>query len=241
MTKAPRQAKPPPPGEEIIATVRKECGPRTLLAFSTGKDAIAAALALRPHFDEIIPIYYYLVPGLDFVEESLNYYERNLFGGRHIYRLPHPSLYRWLGHGVFQPPHRLPVLEAANLVQFSHTDVHDIVRDHEDCPEAFCANGVRAADSPIRRIAIMRHGAIRKKQGEFLPVWDWNKERLIAAIQTAGLKLPIDYRIWGRTFDGLDARFVVPMKRHLPDDYRKIVDWFPLVEAEVFRFERMLG
>lgn len=76
----------PPPGEEIVAQVRRETGGKTILAFSTGKDSIAAMQAIRDAFDEVIPVYMYLVPGLEFVEESLAYYERVLFGGRRILR-----------------------------------------------------------------------------------------------------------------------------------------------------------
>ena len=49
---------------------------KTLLAFSCGKDAVAAWLAIRDRFDEVIPYYLYLVPHLEFVDESIDYYER---------------------------------------------------------------------------------------------------------------------------------------------------------------------
>ena len=83
-----------PTGEEVIGQVRAACQD-TLLAFSAGKDAIAAWLAIRPHFERVIPYYLYLVPGLEFVEESLAFYER--FFGAKIARLPHSRLYdrRW--------------------------------------------------------------------------------------------------------------------------------------------------
>lgn len=57
-------------GAETIARVREHQS-ETLLAFSTGKDAIAAWLAVRDSFEAVHPYYLYLVPGLEFVEESL--------------------------------------------------------------------------------------------------------------------------------------------------------------------------
>ena len=99
-------------GLETIAEVRKRQS-ETLLAFSTGKDAIAAWLAIREHFDRVHPYYLYLVPGLEFVEESLAYYER--FFGVKIARLPHPSVHRWLNNFTFQPPERCAVIEQARL------------------------------------------------------------------------------------------------------------------------------
>lgn len=232
------KAKGPPPGEQIVQEVASECA-TSLLAFSTGKDSIAAHLAIRDSFERVVPFYLYLVPGLEFVEESLDYYERTLFGGQRILRMPHPSLYRWVNGYVYQPPHRAPVIDAAQMPEFDYRDVHDLIRDEVGAPNALVATGVRAADSPMRRVSIMQHGAILKSKGEYFPVWDWNKARLISEISAAGVKLPIDYRVFGRTFDGLDARFLIPMKKHMPRDYQRVLEWFPLAEADVFRAERM--
>ena len=93
-------------GADTIREVRAQQS-ETLLAFSTGKDAVAAWLAIREHFDAVHPYYLYIVPGLEFVDESLDYYER--FFGVRIARLPHPSLHRMLNNFVFQPPERCAV------------------------------------------------------------------------------------------------------------------------------------
>lgn len=91
----------------------------------------------------------------------------------------------------------------------------------------------------MRRVSIMQHGAISRNKGEYFPVWDWKKARLVEEITRAGVKLPVDYKVWGRSFDGLDARFLIPMKKHFPRDYARVLEWFPLAEADVFRAERM--
>jgi tRNA(Ile)-lysidine synthase TilS/MesJ len=71
-------------GNELIAEYKRRYGDKTLLAFSRGKDSIAVALALRDKI-EVVPFHYDDLPGLEFVEESLAYYEKHLFG-RHILR-----------------------------------------------------------------------------------------------------------------------------------------------------------
>lgn len=237
----PEQANRPAPSPEIIAQVRKEFGPKTFLAFSGGKDSIACQIAMRGHFDEIIPFYFYLVPDLEFIEESLAYYERTLFGGRRIIRLPHPSLYRWLSSGIYQPPHHAPVLDAAQLVNFEYKDLHDALRLELDCPRALVATGVRAADSQMRHISMMRNGVIMRDKGEYFPVWDWKKADMVREFTKHKIKLSREYQIFGRSFDGLDARFMIPMREHFPDDYKRVLEWFPLVEADIFRFEKMRG
>lgn len=223
-------------GIETIAKVRLSQS-NTMLAFSTGKDAIAAWLALRDKFQKVYAYYLYLVPGLEFVNESLEYYEK--FFGEKIIRLPHPSLHRWLNTYTFQPPERVAVINQAGLPFHDYKDIRNvIIEDYGLDKNMLVADGVRAADSPMRRIAIKTHGPISINQGRYHPIWDWVKSDLGECFKKSGVKLPIDYQLFGRSFDGLDLRFLLPLKKHRPKDYMKILEWFPLADLEVFRWER---
>ena len=51
--------------------------------------------------------------------------------------------------------------------------------------------------------------------------------------------LPIDYDLFGRTFDGLDYRFIKPISENLPDDFELIRRWFPGVDLEMMRYEHL--
>lgn len=222
-------------GRETIAAIRAKHS-RTLLAFSRGKDAIAAWLAIRDAFEEVIPYCLFTVPGLEFEEESLDYYER--FFGTKIVRLPHPSMYRYLTAFVFQPPERCLVIEQSEICEYDYKDVLDMVCSHRKIEDKIlAADGVRAADSPMRRLAIMTHGPISWANRRYHPVWDWKKDDLLKAFRKSGVKLPIDYDLFGRTFDGLDLRFLLPLKKNRPRDYQRVLDWYPLAELEVFRWE----
>ena len=89
----------------------------------------------------------------------------------------------------------------------------------------------------MRRIGLTTHGCINHSQKRFYPVYDWKKADLLREIDNAGVKLPVDYRMFGRTFDGLDYRFLAPIKEHYPEDYQKILSWFPLADLEIRRRE----
>lgn len=220
-------------GEQVIQAIRAQTD-TILLAFSCGKDSIAAWLACRPHFRRIVPYYMYFVPGLEFVEDSLRYYE-DFFGTR-IIRVPSPSLHRMLNNFIFQPPERCSVIEQLRLEDFEFLDMQDSIRDHYNLgPECFVASGVRAVDSPIRMLALRRYGAISEAKKQFFPVWDWRKARLLDALTEAKIQLPVDYRLFGRSFDGVDYRFLEPIRRHFPRDYERILDWYPLADAEIAR------
>lgn len=220
---------------ELCEKMASECD-TAILAFSTGKDSIAAWLQMRKYFKKIVPYYCYVVPELGFVERSLKYYED--FFDCHIYRLPHRSLYRFLRGMVFQPPEHVTKIEALDLPgeEYDDTMIGEIIRDCAKLPDgAYTGTGVRAADSPMRMLAMKTHGAINRNGKRFYPVYDWKKDDLLKAFEESGVKLPVDYKLFGRTFDGLDYRFLKPIKEHFPEDYERILAWYPLAELELFR------
>ena len=223
---------------ELCEKMAAECD-TAILAFSTGKDSIAAWLQMRKYFKRIIPYYCYIAPELEFVEDSLSYYED--FFGCHIYRLPHRSFFRFLRNSMFQPPYRVPIIEKAQLAddeEYNDDTIGQIIRACEKLPDAaYVGTGVRMADSPYRRIAIKTHGAINHNAKRFFPVYDWVKADMLKAFDEAGVKLPVDYKIFGRTFDGLDYRFIEPMRKHFPRDYAKLLDWYPFIDLDIARHD----
>jgi len=223
------------PGVRPSADIRAElAGKPVLLAFSCGKDAIASWLALRDAGVDVVPYYLYYLPGLRFIEDSLAGFE-GIFGQR-IARYPHPSLYRWLNNLVFQPPERCAVIEAARLPSPTYEQVVSLIReDHSLTPDTWVADGVRAADSIVRRTSIKTHGPMKPSNRKVSVIWDWQKAEVLTAIAAAGIALPPDYEWFGRSFDGIDYRFLEPLSRFAPEDYRRVLEWFPLAELELVR------
>lgn len=222
-------------GPDTITMMKEVIGDQPImLSFSNGKDSLALWLALRPHF-QIIPFYMYLVPDLSFVEASLSYYEA--YFGCHILRLPHPSLYRMLNNFTFQPPDRVAYIRACNLPNFSYDDLSALIANQYGLEEAWTATGIRAADSPNRRSSINSHGPVNWTRRYFYPIWDMRIDPLIALLEQNEVKLPVDYRLFGRSFDGIDHRFLSVIKREYPADYAKIIEWFPLAEVELKRYQ----
>lgn len=213
---------------------REQHGTRHLIAFSRGKDAVAAYLVARERGLELVPFHMYIVPDLEFIAESLDYYERAL--GVRIINIPHPSLFRMLDACVFQPPEHVQIIDRIDPCERPYTEVYGALRRSEGLPDtALTASGVRACDSLVRRISFRRSGHIRPKSQTFYPVWNFNKAATLSVIARAGIDLAIDYELFGRSFDGIDHRFLAPLKRHRPRDYARILEWFPLADLELFR------
>jgi len=231
-------------GKRLVAEYRRQYGNRTVIAFSRGKDSIATALWLRSVGMEVVPVHYDMVPGLPFIDESIAYYERTLFG-RRILRFPHPSCYHFLNSTLYQTPGTAQVIEAANLVnpvaQSWYRDINGWCCDVEGIDdEVLTANGMRARDSPARWVSFKRHGAIRIGAGVWCPIWQYRKQDVVGAIERSTISLPVDYDLFGRTFDGLDARFLVPLKRNCPEDWQALLAWYPLAVMVIWKYERFI-
>ncbi|MCL2089859.1 MAG: hypothetical protein FWH11_01310 [Micrococcales bacterium] len=229
----PTVIKGQPTSAEVRARLAGEGRP-VLVAFSTGKDALAAELALRDSGVETRLAYLYLVPGLRFVEQTLSEQEDAL--GKPIARYPHPSLWRWLNNLVFQPPERCAVIEAARMPTVGYDEMWGLVKQDMGLPDdTWVADGVRASDSIVRRASFVRHGVMKHEKRKVSPVADWLKSEVVARVDQAGIRLPVDYEWFGRSFDGIDHRFLEPLSRFAPDDFQRVLDWFPLADMQLFR------
>lgn len=229
----PTVIKGQPTSKEVLQTLADLNEP-VALSFSCGKDSIAAWLAMREYGIEIVPVYFWLVPDLKFIDDELAYFE-DFFGTR-IYRYPNPSFFRLINHFVHQPPERLRFIEAANLPTPDYQQTWEVILDELGLdPKTWKADGVRAADSLNRRTSFVKHGVMKENLRKVSPIADWLKGEVMECIEKAGVKLPIDYEIFGRSFDGIDYRFTEPMRRHLPEDYERLREWFPLMVGEFIR------
>lgn len=222
---------------EAIAYVADQTSD-VILSFSGGKDSLAAWLNLRevaPALN-ITPIYHYMVPRLAFVERYLDYVEGRM--GVRILRLPHPRLTYWLRHASYQPP------KAADQIldlTFPFRDYGDFIARailEYDLPQnTWVAVGTTQNDSANRRLTFRKHGMVREAERKLFPIGDFTKTQIIDIIRRHGLKLSPDYRIWRRSFDGLDWFFLEGVRRHYPEDYERILDFFPMLKLEQKRYE----
>lgn len=224
------------PSAELRAQLAAEGRP-ILLAFSRGKDSLAAWLACLDAGIQVVPYHLYLVPGLSFVEASLRDAEA-FFGVPRIAQYPHPSLYRVLQGLVCQPAERARHIEAANLPVPDYIELNTLVRQDLGLAEdTWVVDGVRAVDSPMRRTAMKVHGPVKQNGLQQKIVWDWRKQHVLAAIDAAGAKLPVDYEMFKRSFDGWDDRFLREIRKRFPEDYRRCLEWLPFAELDALRRE----
>lgn len=225
-----------PTSAEVRAKLAAEGHP-VCLAFSCGKDSLAAWIALRDSGVTVVPAYMYYIPGLQFIEDQIRAYEDH-FQVR-IRQYPHPVLFQWLARAAFQTPERLPTLAAADVPEPSYGDMWDLIRGDLGLEGAWLADGVRAGDSIDRRTSLIKHGVMKPQKRKVSVIADWLKGKVMGTIEADKAPLSDDYKVFGRSFDGLDARFTAPLKRAYPADYERLREWFPLTDVDHLRWERL--
>lgn len=227
-----------PAGTELFDIIRRENGSKIIMSFSLGKDSIAAWIALQDYFD-ITPCFQYFVPGLEFEEEALAYFEKK-FKTR-IIRLPHMGVFVRLNDYIYQSPERCRYIDAARLPDHTFEDIRKWICGTAGLKEdTYYATGVRAHDNPMRRTAIRKHGPITRKDHKFHAIWDWSLADVIESLKTTDTKLPKSYRVFGSSFDNLAPRYMIPLRQHYPKDYQKLLEWYPQADLVCFRYDMAL-
>jgi hypothetical protein len=223
-------------GPALYEEARRLAGDRLILAFSRGKDSIATWLELRDYF-EIVPYYCYLVPGgLSYERESLAYYED--FFQTKIHRFLQPIFWHNLNGTLFQPPQRLGTIIGCGVPDYDYFDLVQGLGQWVGIERPFVAFGYRAEDSLRRRLLIEREGPLGSENYRyFWPLWDWTLERVATRLKAAGVKLPVDYHVFGWTLTATDYQYSHALRDHFPEDWEKLKFWYPLIEAEMFRHE----
>lgn len=213
----------------------QETGDTACVALSLGKDSLACWLKLRRFFKRVLPIHFEVLPGLRFVQETVDYLEQ--FFGQRIHRYVHEGTMAMWNTYTFQPPNRRSYWQGLELYRNLDVDYcWDDLREQYQAPNAWGALGQRVADSLTRRTAIIKHGVLRPKDKTFFPVWDWKLADMLKAYRDEGLKLPVDYRLFNRNFDSVRYRFLKPLwDGGYQDDVERILRWFPLAGAELAR------
>lgn len=205
-----------------------------MISFSMGKDSIASWLFAKKYFKKIIPVYFYGIPNLSFIKRQVEYFE-NYFD-THIIQLPHPTLVDQLNYGLFMGINEIRIINRLNFPDVKYDSFFDLLR--EKYGEMYVAIGNRACDNVQRYTSFITHGVVNEKRRTFWPVFDFTDSDVYDIIKESNVKLPIDYKLFGKTFDGLQERFLLEVKREFPEDFERIKEIFPFVELELLRYER---
>lgn len=213
-------------------------GGEVFLSFSGGKDSVAAWLYMIECecYREIIPIFYYTIPNTQFTEDMLKYYED--WFQTPIIRMPSPNILSDWSMGQLLTPMCFRAVKAMRQYIFPciFDDWDEWQRMDYKMEKSYTATGVRMYDGLNRYGVVRQHGGLKESQHKFMPIFDFKIADVLAIIKAHDIKLPADYRIWGKSFDGLDYRFILPLKKTYPKDYERVREAYPLIDVNILRY-----
>ena len=217
------------------------------LSFSRGKDSIAAFLECYESgiFRNYKMFLYYLCPGLSFVDEYVNYFEKRF--GFKIIQYPSTTFLDLLESGCLQTPigvaqNQKMIDENKGFFSYKRDKLTDLAREDFKLSSTFlCANGIKASDSPLRSTALKKKEGLNTNNYKWYPIWNYSNQEIAEIIVRHDVKLPKDYEYWGLTIDGFDYRFVKYIKENLPSDWKVLQEYFPKIDLVYYKHQHYFG
>jgi predicted phosphoadenosine phosphosulfate sulfurtransferase len=107
-----------------------------------------------------------------------------------------------------------------------------------DNSKYFDVVGMRAAESFNRRKFFEKRKGIDQDGFKIYPIYDWKKGDVLQFLADNKIPLSDDYAIWNRSYDGMKYQFLFGVKKNYPNDWNRLLEYFPLLELELFRYEQ---
>jgi hypothetical protein len=212
-----------------------------VLHFSTGADAVASYLKLKEHDIHPILVYHYFLKDLPMVKNYIDYFQRKF--NERIYQFPSTLWAERIDNVLYQPPvwarekfgHHIAHYE---LDKFTKDMFDKLIADTLGGDVVFHL-GLRYTDGIRRYQHLTRHGA--SFGDKFYPIASFQIKDIQAILEKHDCLLPIEYRLWGISFESPRAWNMNLIKEHCPETYRQILGTFPLAGAEGLRKYAMLN
>lgn len=236
----------------LCEEVSSRSGGICLLAFSRGKDAIAAWLWLRNFFHTIYPFHAAYYPHLEYVDRSLRYYE-TVFGTK-IERCFDGEASNGLKYKWYQPIERYPLLNSLNRKTYTMEDIADVLRRKYNIHDAPMAQAISMHDNLFRRMNLRKlddkgnltyQGAFKPGYNTFYPTFDWTPTQVVETIKAAGVFLPDDYLTEAHSLTLIQLKNIERIMTLFPADFERAKGMFPLLKSmwarNQFRRMRVVG
>jgi len=178
------------------------------------------------------------LPGITFVDDYLSYLESAM--DTPIVRCIHPNTLGYFQSLIYQSPE-------SSAVVWAHRDrwppkywfqgVSAKIRADLNLPaNTWTGYGIRVCDSLMRRFVLQKYGPLDHAHLQFKPIWDWTLRQVTDIIAESGVKLPVDYRLFGRSWENYDEKYLRAIRQHFPADYQRIKKFFPMTSAQHARY-----
>lgn len=213
-----------------VATMAKK-HKSVLVSFSGGKDSLVVLDICLRHFRKVVCFFMYFIPGLRCIEEQFNIIKQRYADyDFEILQYPHWLLFQCLKYMIYCDEYK--IIGSDLLPDIKLKDIYRQVR--LDTGINLIATGAKKADSLWRRRYM---SAIGNEYKTFNPIEEWNKFDVLAYLKIN--KIPYPETTSGPKASGIDLSTPSLLWLHdnYPDDFQKLLSYFPYAEAVIKRRE----
>ena len=205
-----------------------------ILHFSCGADAVACFLRLKEYDIKPVLVYHYFLKDLPMVKNYIDWFEKKF--NERIYQFPSVLFTEMFDRALFQ----YPVKARERFRNRIGTDMRGFTKEKFD---SFLADtiggdvvfhfGLKYTDGAMRHQHLIKNGC--SYGNKFYPIASFQVKDIQAILEKHSCLLPIDYRLYGMSFESPRPWNINLIKENCPVTYKQILDVFPLMGAEGLR------
>jgi len=194
-----------------------------LVAFSVGKDSMTVLDLCSRVFDHIECVYMYFVPGLRFMEDRLM--EAASRWHVKIHQYPHFHFYNTLCAGTYS----MEWYKTGQLTRLTADDIYGSAIRDTGIP--LIVTGMKKSDFLFRRLNLGRN---QRNVSVIHPIQSWHTYDVLAYLKSHNIPIPKGTSAATNSID-LSPLNLLWLHDNYPDDFKKLLAYFPFAEAIVWR------
>lgn len=217
--------------QQIIEQIAQKTNKVILFHSMSGKDSIALLHLLYPHFDQITCVFMYVVKDLEHIAKYMHYINKKYPKAR-IIQIPHFAVFSYIktGHLGYRQNEKQRI--------YNLSDLTDNIREKTNIEWAFF--GFKQSDSMNRRVMLRTYQeqAINEKNKKVYPLSTYKNNDIIEYIKAEKLITPEKYgNSQSSGTDINDLNYLLFLRNHFPNDLKKVIAEFPLVERKLYEYD----
>lgn len=217
---------------DIIKSISERTDRVILFHSASGKDSIALLYLISPYFKEVICVYMYVVKDLSHINRYINYACKKYPNVKYV-QIPHFGVYSYRRTG-YMGCEKNEKQKLYNMAQLTN-----IIRERFNVDWAFF--GFKQSDSMNRRLMLRTYemNGINEAQKKCYPLSEYKNSDVLAYIGRTGLVKPETYggKHQSSGTDITDINYLLFLRDNYPDDLKKVLSEYPLVERKLFEYD----